>query len=205
MKPLASLFVARANSQIGKPYRLGFETRLDDSNPEAFDCSELVQWALAQVGVKFADGSWNQCAACEPIPLSRARLTPGALVFVSRDGKPSGVHHVGISRGDGYTVEARGRAYGVGVFPWRASWNLAGLVPSLSYEVASGQCRVASGGEFIVKLGDRPIPGVEARLIDGRAWVPLRALAEFLGYEVHAPDLPNSKTIYLFDKGDPTP
>ena len=204
MRMLAADLVAKSNSQIGKPYRFGIEVRLDDPDPQAFDCSELVQWALAQVGLTFPDGSWNQCAACRAVPLTLARTTPGALVFVSQNGKPSGVHHVGISRGDGYTVEARGRRWGVGVWPWRSAWNLAGLVPGLGYEPApTGQS--VDPGSYVVKLGDRVVPDVEARLIEGRAWVPLRALAESLGYEVYAPDLPAGKTIYLFSKGDDTP
>jgi len=189
---------------VGKPYRLGAETRMDDPNPQAFDCSELVEWALGQLGVRFVDGSWNQCAACRAIPVSQARVTPGALVFVSRDGKASGVHHVGISRGDGYTVEARGQKYGVGVFAWRSSWNLAGLVPALKYESAAST-RPAGTESYAVIFGDRTVPGVEARLIEGRAWVPLRAFAEFLGYEVHAPDLAVGRTIYVFEKGEDLP
>jgi len=211
MSPLAKDFLGKANSQTGKPYRFGAETHLDDPDPQAFDCSELVQWALAQVGVKFPDGSGNQYAACQALPLAHARLTPGALVFVSRDGRPSGIHHVGISRGDGYTVEARGKRWGVGVWPWRSAWNLAGLVPALSYEriepaPSPGAAHSSpAASHFVVKLGDRVVPGVEARLIEGRAWVPLRPLAEFLGFEVYAPDLPLNKTIFLFEKGEDLP
>ena len=207
MKPSAAAFVAKANSQAGKPYRFGAEVRLDDPEPKAFDCSELVQWALAQVGVQLPDGSWNQCGACHPIPLSSARATPGALVFVSRDGKACGVCHVGISRGDGYTVEARGRAWGVGVWPWRASWNLAGLVPGLAYAEPRPPYGGAGGDAgdegYTIKIGDRPLLGVEGKMSGGRLWVPLRALAAHLGYEVYAPpDLTAAKTVYLFERGE---
>jgi len=202
--PRGSALVEKAMSQVGKPYRFGQEVRLDDPNPPAFDCSELVQWALAQIGVTFPDGSWNQFAACRGISLAQARQTPGALVFVSRNGEGSGVHHVGISRGDGYTVEARGAKWGVGVWAWRQSWNLAGVIPQLNYAAESAVRRTGQSGEgaqeISLVIGDQPLLEAKVRLIEGQAWVTLRPLLEFLGYEVHAPDISGERKIYAFIK-----
>lgn len=109
----------------GKPYVFGAEVNLNDPNPRAFDCSELIEWACAQIGVRFPDGSWNQIAACSPISVDRGIKTPGALLY-----RPG---HIVISRGDNTTIEAKGRAYGVGVFSALGRFTHAGLIPALVY------------------------------------------------------------------------
>ncbi len=54
-------FLNRAQSQAGVPYRFGAEADLDNpSGADAFDSSELVQWAAHQAGVDLPDGSWMQ-------------------------------------------------------------------------------------------------------------------------------------------------
>lgn len=127
-------FVATALAQAGDTYQYGAEASLSDPDPDAFDCSELVQWACARVGVTFPDGSGNQYAACQRagllISISKAVSTRGALLFEG----PGGSTHVAISLGDGRTIEARGRAYGVNVFSAaNRPWSGAGLIPGMSY------------------------------------------------------------------------
>lgn len=122
-------FVTYCLQQAGDSYVFGAETRLDDPDPDAFDCSELIQWAAAQVGVDFVDGSANQIAAATPISLHDAYRTRGALVY-----QPG---HIAVSLGDGRrTIEARGRKYGVlevdGIN--RRGWTRAGLIPGLRYQ-----------------------------------------------------------------------
>lgn len=118
-------FLAAALAQKGDRYRFGAETRLDDPNPDTFDCSELVQWAAHQAGVTIADGSWNQKAACKPISVEEALRTPGALLF-----KPG---HVAISLGDGRTIEAMGTKWGVVVANGRGRFTSGGLIPGMQY------------------------------------------------------------------------
>lgn len=122
-------FLRAALAQNGDRYVYGAETRLDDANPDTFDCSELVQWSAAQAGVEIPDGSANQRAWVRrngtEISVEQALRTPGALLF--RDG------HVAISLGDGRTIEAKGSRYGVGVFNARGRFTSAGLVPGMSY------------------------------------------------------------------------
>lgn len=122
--------VKRAMSQSGDPYIYGTEVDLDDPNPAAFDCSELVQWVCHQLGIKpeMPDGSAAQRAFCEAhgtmIGIEDAVKTAGALLF--------GDGHVAISRGDGTTIEARGKAYGVG--SWSSKnrpWVAAAKIPAL--------------------------------------------------------------------------
>lgn len=129
-------FVTFCLKQAGKAYVYGAEADLDDPDPKAFDCSELVQWACAQVGVAFPDGSGNQWAAIvkakTKITLETAYATRGALLFRGAGGS----EHVAIALGDGKTtIEARGRRYGVLQVAGVASrgFTLAGLIPGLLY------------------------------------------------------------------------
>jgi cell wall-associated NlpC family hydrolase len=119
-------FVTVALSQRGDRYVFGAEANLSSANPSAFDCSELIEWALARVGIRFVDGSANQIAKCRSISVQQAIRTRGALLY-----KPG---HIGISLGNGQTMEARNSRVGVGVF--RAAdiaWTQGGLVPGLRY------------------------------------------------------------------------
>ena len=129
MTPTAAAFAEKALSQAGKPYVFGAEVALEDPSPKAFDCSELVQWAAAQVGGFMPDGSAQQMLHCQKartdIAVEQAFLVRGALLF-----RPG---HVAISLGDGRTIEARGKEYGVGVFAERHTWTTGALVPGLRY------------------------------------------------------------------------
>lgn len=119
--------------QVGDAYEFGAETELTDPDPDRFDCSELIQWACAQVGVTFVDGSANQIAAVRKagltISLTEAYRTRGAVLYR--------VGHIAVSLGDGkHSIEARGRKYGV----VKASdvtlrgWTEAGRIPGLVYQ-----------------------------------------------------------------------
>ena len=111
-------------SQKGKTYVYGAEAD-GQANPKAFDCSELIQWAMERLGMEFPDGSANQIAYAKPISVEEALRTPGALLY-----RPG---HIAISLGNGKTMEARGSDYGVGVFSARdRGWTAGGLIPELS-------------------------------------------------------------------------
>jgi cell wall-associated NlpC family hydrolase len=119
-------FVTIALSQKGDRYVFGAEASLSSANPSAFDCSELIEWALARTGIRFVDGSANQIARCKQISVPQAIRTRGALLY-----KPG---HIGISLGNGQTMEARNSRAGVGVFKAAdIKWTAGGLVPGLRY------------------------------------------------------------------------
>ena len=128
--------VAKAMTQNGDPYIFGYEVNLQDPNPKAFDCSELVQWVCAQLGVvpTMPDGASYQRDHCRKyatmVTVSKAVKTPGALLFhIASSG-----NHVVISRGDGSTIEAKGSAYGVGIFSSAGrGWTHAALIPGVTY------------------------------------------------------------------------
>lgn len=138
MTVFASTVVDLAQSQAGDQYVYGAEVALDDPDPKghgkAFDCSELVQWAVARAGGSIVDGSAAQLDACRragtTISVVDGVRTRGALLFI----QTAGEHHVVISRGDGSTIEARGRAYGVGNWPdANRPWTHAGRIPGVEY------------------------------------------------------------------------
>jgi NlpC/P60 family protein len=138
-------FVDLCMAQVGDKYIFAAEASRTDPNPEAFDCSELVEWALERLGVKdFPDGSMNQRAHCSAVAIDLALRRRGALLF--RDPSVTGVGHVAVSLGDGKrTVEARGSAYGVGVFdadPHARLWTSAGLIPEVDYRAVDKPERV---------------------------------------------------------------
>jgi cell wall-associated NlpC family hydrolase len=134
-------FLEVARAQAGDTYVFGAETKLDDSDPDTFDCSELTQWAAHQAGVKIPDGATAQYLHLKErgmlIPVEEARNTPGALLFSfdreprPGDGRTPGAH-VAISLGDGKTIEARGSAYGVGEFEVGKRFEFAAVIPGIS-------------------------------------------------------------------------
>lgn len=119
----------------GATYVFGAEAR-PRTKPGKVDCSEAVEFACDSAGVspKMPDGSWNQRDHCRRhgllVPIPQAIRTRGALLFM---GTPR-THHVVFSLGDGRTMEARGRAYGVGVFTTAGRpWESGGLIPGCLY------------------------------------------------------------------------
>jgi cell wall-associated NlpC family hydrolase len=121
----AAAFVAVALKQAGDSYLYGAEASADTADPNAFDCSELVQWAAARVGVTFVDGSSAQIAACEAISVEEGLATRGALLW--HEG------HIAISTGDGRTIEAANSRVGVVRSSAAGRFTRAGLIPGMRY------------------------------------------------------------------------
>jgi len=82
-----------ALTKRGDPYVWG------GAGPNDFDCSGLVMWAYAQVGISlphFTGDQWNSGQH-----ISRSQLEPGDLVFFFAD-----ISHVGMYVGDGLMLDA---------------------------------------------------------------------------------------------------
>lgn len=150
----AAHLLVLALKEVGKPYVLGSE-----GNPlqslKTWDCSEIVQHLLAHVGVEQVtdsqgrvtpitafDGAGFQWERSRSIAFQDGVKLPGALLFIQSvityKGKPHNIGHVAISLGNGYVLEARGRAYGVTIGPLRPSFNFATKVHEL-YTLAMGR------------------------------------------------------------------
>jgi peptidoglycan DL-endopeptidase CwlO len=82
-----------ALSKQGSPYVWGA------AGPDAFDCSGLVMWAYAQIGIQlphYTGYQWNS-----GVHISRNQLEPGDLVFFYQD-----ISHVGLYIGNGLMIDA---------------------------------------------------------------------------------------------------
>jgi cell wall-associated NlpC family hydrolase len=84
--------VGVAMSQLGTPYVWG------GGAPGGFDCSGLVSWAYAQVGVSLPHSTYAQYNM--GVAVSKDQLQPGDLVFFD------GLGHVGLYIGGGQFVHA---------------------------------------------------------------------------------------------------
>lgn len=83
----------KALTRRGDPYVWG------GAGPNDFDCSGLVMWAYAQIGISlphFTGSQWNSGQH-----ISRSQLEPGDLVFFFPD-----ISHVGLYVGDGLMLDA---------------------------------------------------------------------------------------------------
>jgi cell wall-associated NlpC family hydrolase len=140
--PTTLQFVNTALGQQGKPYVWGASASPTNASPTAFDCSELTKWAAARSGVTIPDGAAHQYVWLKQqgatMSVQQALQTPGALLFhfasepqPGLGGEPP-VAHVAISLGNGMTIEARGHAYGVGVFEAGDRFNYAGMIPGMT-------------------------------------------------------------------------
>jgi cell wall-associated NlpC family hydrolase len=86
--------VQAAVSQVGVSYVWG------GASPSGFDCSGLIMWAYAQVGINLPHYSGAQYSATVHIPL--ADIQPGDLLFYG----PGGSDHEAMYIGGGSMVEA---------------------------------------------------------------------------------------------------
>jgi cell wall-associated NlpC family hydrolase len=107
--------VAAAESRVGDPYVYGA------AGPGAFDCSGLVMWAYAQVGISLPHFSGAQYA--DTTHISMSQLEPGDLVFPADPGQ-----HVAMYVGGGMIVEASHTGVPVHVVPMYSWFVLASRV-----------------------------------------------------------------------------
>ena len=98
------LHLATANTVGEEALQYALTRRGDEyvwgaDGPSTFDCSGLVKWAYAQVGIDLPHYTVSQWGMGEHI--SRSQLEPGDLVFFY-----PGIDHVGLYVGDGLMLDA---------------------------------------------------------------------------------------------------
>ncbi len=95
--PIGAAAISIAEQQIGKPYRYG------GSGPDDFDCSGLIQYTYAQIGVSIPRTTYDQFAALRPV--SRADARPGDVIFfLDAEGQ---AYHDGLYAGNGQMIVSR--------------------------------------------------------------------------------------------------
>jgi cell wall-associated NlpC family hydrolase len=87
--------VALAKQYLGTPYVWG------GTKPGGFDCSGLLQYVYAKMGIKIPRVTYDQVKAGHGVP--KGKLRPGDAVFFGTRGN---VHHVGMYIGGGKFIEA---------------------------------------------------------------------------------------------------
>jgi cell wall-associated NlpC family hydrolase len=131
----AATVIARALSQLGMPYAWGggnahgptrgirdggVADSFGDYAKVGFDCSGLMIYAFAGVGVSLPHYSGYQANAGRRVPLSQ--MAPGDMLFWATGGR---IHHVALYIGNGQMVEAPYSGSRVRIAPVR----YGGLVP----------------------------------------------------------------------------
>jgi peptidoglycan DL-endopeptidase RipA len=114
--------IRRAMSQIGVPYSWGGGTAAGPSRgidsgagTVGYDCSGLILYAFAGVGIKLPHYSGSQYEAGEHIPAAEMRR--GDVIFYG----PGGSQHVTLYLGQGYMLEAPYTGSTVKISPVRTS------------------------------------------------------------------------------------
>ena len=94
--------VSVAMQYLGVPYKWG------GARPKTgFDCSGLVEYVFAQLGVSLPHYAAAQWYSPDAVWVPPERLQPGDLVFFTgSDGTRKAPGHVGIYVGDGYLIDA---------------------------------------------------------------------------------------------------
>lgn len=90
---IADKVLAAAHTQVGKPYVFG-----SGPSTDSFDCSDLVQWAWGQVGVKIPRTTYEQMKVLPK--KSWKNLSPGDLIYKNDGG------HVVMYVGGGKVIAA---------------------------------------------------------------------------------------------------
>jgi cell wall-associated NlpC family hydrolase len=126
--------IKRAGSQLGVPYSwgggnaAGASTGIDSgSNTVGFDCSGLILYAFAGVGIKLPHYSGSQYDLGRKIPSSQMRR--GDVIFYG----PGGSQHVTLYLGNGQMLEAPYTGSTVKVSPVRTSGMTPYVIRYIEY------------------------------------------------------------------------
>lgn len=150
-RPTGSDVLALAASRLGDRYELGAEAPKGPGSERysgPWDCAELASWAYALLAGRVAGGHYMGCNSDgdaysgfwldharmfgTPIDVAEAARIPGAVLL--RRKRQGRVGHVAMSDGEGGTVEAHSKTFGVSRRGIAGRvWDMACLVPGIDY------------------------------------------------------------------------
>ena len=103
--PMAQPVIDRALSQLGVKYVWG-GGNANGPTAGGFDCSGLMVFAFAGIGVNVPHQTQAIWSAFQPAIIDPAQVQAGDMILLSSNGRPTGIHHVGLYLGDGRAVHA---------------------------------------------------------------------------------------------------
>ena len=149
--------VGIAMQYLGTPYVWG------GASPSGFDCSGLVMYVFAQVGVSLPHYTVAQYNYPNSVSVPRNELQPGDLVFFA------GLGHVGIYVGNGQFIHAPHTGDVVRIDSLSGGWYSSeydGAKRILGYRLAAYSCSISSAkcswmtrGAASASASPRPPPG----------------------------------------------
>ena len=108
--PRIDLVIAAARAQVGKPYKFGYD------GPDYFDCSGLVRYAFARVGMALLHHTLLQKNSFPAVAI--ADIRPGDIVFFHQD-----FSHEGLYLGNNLMIQAPAPGQNVMI-----SWVPTGII-----------------------------------------------------------------------------
>lgn len=104
----------RMSGKASSCEKCGYWDESAGNGKRAYDCAQLVRWAMETVGIKMVSGAtsqwkktaWQETGTIDSLPKDK-------LCLVYRDDGNGIKGHTGIYLGDGTVVHARGHDYGV--------------------------------------------------------------------------------------------
>jgi hypothetical protein len=139
------------STRVGQEYVFGAVVPLDNPNWKGpWDCAEFTSWVAFQAhGLVYGAGNPKKLSQAQPFSghwfteakKSATVITPKAALKIPgaaliRQPTPGLIGHVAFAIGDGdRTLEARGKAFGVGIFKGAANrnWSIGALLPGVEY------------------------------------------------------------------------
>lgn len=162
-------YLKQAQQHEGAGYSQDYSLRL---GPTHFDCSGLVWKAASNLGVSVSHGTVAQGKTFTPVPLRKALVTPGAILWR--------VGHNGISLGDTRSIEARNPQYGVSTMDYKfGNFTNGFFIPGITYSPGYPYARLTLDGN----LGDAPDMSNPMGLVTGsKTMLAWKWYLRFAGY-----------------------
>ena len=151
--------VSVATRYLGVPYKWG------GARPRTgFDCSGLVQYVFAKLGVSLPHYAAAQWYSPDAVWVPPNRLQPGDLVFFTgSDGTRKAPGHVGIYVGDGYLIDAPHRGSFVRIDNFDERWFANNYVGAKRIVGVSFHARHLTGVSS--RGSDPPAPVIRPQLV----------------------------------------